>query len=175
MSLCGSAPDCLPLAARRSKRQLSQYFSSTDSALLWLRHCAQCLNSPRRSLPVRQSTGSILLSSYAALFIKEAGVYRVKRYPEANRNQDPASRQEPAISNELPPKLIDSISARVKFLGMDASLRISSATATARESYISAITMPGSTFVFPSRLGSAAKEKPTLTSFLTSPFLLRPT
>src|SRR6266516_1443623 len=100
------------------KDQLSQYFSSTDSALLWLRHCAQCLNSLQCSLPAHQSTGSILLSSYAALFIKEAGVYRVKRYPEANRNQDPASRQEPAISNELPPNLIDSISARVKFLGI---------------------------------------------------------
>src|SRR5436853_3109410 len=46
-SSAGSVPDCFRSAARRSKRQLSQYFSSTDSALLWLRHCAQCLNSPR--------------------------------------------------------------------------------------------------------------------------------
>src|SRR5882724_8962454 len=44
-----------------------------------------------------------------------------------------------------------------------------------RESYISAITTAGLTFVFPFRLRSAAKERPTLTSFLTSPFLLRRT
>ena len=53
-------------------------------------------------------------------------------------------------------------------------LRDHAAESTARESYISAVTMAGLTFVFPSRLGSAAKEKPTLASFLTSPFLLRP-
>src|SRR5437868_10821024 len=40
-SSAGSAPGCSGLAARRSKRLLSQYFSSTDSALLWLRLCAQ--------------------------------------------------------------------------------------------------------------------------------------
>src|SRR5207249_12166954 len=46
-SSSGSARDCFRSAARLSKRQLSQYFSSTDSALLWLRRCAQCLNSLR--------------------------------------------------------------------------------------------------------------------------------
>ncbi len=49
------------------------------------------------------------------------------------------------------------------------------ATATARESYISAITMAGLIFVFPFRLRSAAEKRPTLTFFLTSPFLLRRT
>src|SRR5438874_2693290 len=71
MSLRGSAPDCFCWAARQSKRQLSQCFSSTDNALLWLRHCAQCLNSPRLSLPAHRATGSILLSSYASLFIRK--------------------------------------------------------------------------------------------------------
>jgi hypothetical protein len=47
--------------------------------------------------------------------------------------------------------------------------------ATVREGYISAITMAGLTFIFPFRLRSAAKERPTLSSFLTSPFLLRRT
>src|SRR5438552_16104813 len=70
----GSAPDYFRSAAHRSKRPLSQYFSSTDSALLWLRHCAECLNSPRRSLPAHRSTGSILLSSYASLFIRKRGL-----------------------------------------------------------------------------------------------------
>src|SRR5438067_9703837 len=66
-------------------------------------------------------------------------------------------------------------SGEVRILDPTGDLRDHAAESTARESYISAVTMAGLTFVFPSHLGSAAKEKPTLTSFLTSPFLLRPT
>ena len=66
-------------------------------------------------------------------------------------------------------------SGQIRILNPTGDLRDHAAESTARESYISAVTMAGLTFVFPSHLGSAAKEKPTLTSFLISPFLLRPT
>ena len=66
-------------------------------------------------------------------------------------------------------------SGEVRILDPTGHLRDHAAESTARESYISAVTIAGLTFASPSRVGSAAKERPTLTSFWTSPFLLRPT